>query len=139
MVGLVIAIHGRLAEELLATARQIVGELPNVATCHVEPGASAESLKAQVCAAVTAVDQGDGVIVLADLLGGSPCTQSLMLCSKQQLEVLSGVNLPMLLKASSLRNERTSLSELANELASYGQRNIANASALLRGSRPSAV
>ncbi|MBX7100998.1 MAG: PTS sugar transporter subunit IIA [Myxococcaceae bacterium] len=139
MVGLVIATHGRLAEELLATARQIVGPVDNVATCQVEPGASAEALRSQVCAAVQAVEQGDGVIVLADLLGGSPCTQSLTLCSQQKLEVLTGVNLPMLLKASSLRLQQVPLAELANQLAAYGQKNIANASALLRGARPSAA
>ncbi len=132
MVGIVIASHGRLAEELVATARQIVGELPNVSTCSVEPGASPDQIRARVCDAVKAVDQGNGVLVLADLFGGSPCTQSLSLCAQQQLEVLTGVNLPMLLKANSLRTGTATLADLAQMLAQPAQKNITCASALLR-------
>lgn len=135
MVGLVIATHGRLAEELVSTAKQIVGELPNTATCSVEPNASPQEIKDRVCAAVEAVQQGDGVIVFADLCGGSPCTHSLSLCTKQKVEVLTGVNLPMLLKASSLRGQLSNLPELAQQLISYGQKNITCASAKLRGSQ----
>lgn len=136
MVGLVVASHGRLAEELVATAEQIVGKLPAVATCNIEPGTSVEDLRAKMKQAVAAVDQGEGVIVMADLFGGTPCKESLMLCSERcqsgKLEVLAGVNLPMLLKANSLRSEEMPLSEMASQLASYGQRNITCASALLR-------
>ncbi|MBL8911170.1 MAG: PTS mannose transporter subunit IID [Archangium sp.] len=124
MIGLVIASHGRLGEELLATAREIVGELPAAVSCSVAPGTSADELRSTIRAAVQAVDQGDGVIVFADLVGGSPCTQSLMLCQQARLEVVTGFNLPMVLKANSLRGTRRPLAELACELASYGQRAI---------------
>jgi PTS system mannose-specific IIA component len=132
MVGLVVASHGRLAEELVATAEQIVGKLPSVATCNIEPGTSVEDLRAQMKQAVARVDAGDGVIVLADLFGGTPCKESLMMCQRGNLEVLAGVNLPMLIKANSLRGEELPLAEMATLLASYGQRNITCASALLR-------
>jgi PTS system mannose-specific IIA component len=137
MVGLVVASHGRLADELVATAEQIVGKLPAVATCNIEPGTSVEDLRAKMRRAVEGVDQGEGVIVMADLFGGSPCKESLMMCSEGgcqngKLEVLAGVNLPMLLKANSLRSEELPLPEMASQLASYGQRNITCASALLR-------
>lgn len=133
MVGLVVASHGRLADELVHTAEQIVGTLPAVATCNIEPGTSVEDLRAQMRQAVTRVDQGSGVIVMADLFGGTPCKESLMMCQGgRNVEVLAGVNLPMLLKANSLRSEQLPLSELASQLASYGQRNITCASALLR-------
>ncbi|MBJ6760036.1 PTS sugar transporter subunit IIA [Myxococcaceae bacterium JPH2] len=132
MVGLVIASHGRLAEELVATAEQIVGKLPAVATCNIEPGTSVEDLRVKMKDAVRRVDEGDGVILMADLFGGTPCKESLMMCQRMNLEVLAGVNLPMLLKANSLRSEQLSLPEMANQLASYGQRNITCASALLR-------
>lgn len=125
MVGIVIATHGHLAEELCATARQIVGELSAVATCSVDQGASPEAYQAQIRAAVKSVDQGEGVIVFADLVGGSPCTQSLSLCQQAQLEVITGVNLPMLLKANTLRSGFTgSLAELASQLCTFGQRTI---------------
>jgi PTS system mannose-specific IIA component len=132
MVGLVVASHGRLAEELVSTAEQIVGKLPAVATCNIEPGTPVEELRAKMKQAVARVDEGEGVIILADLFGGTPCKESLMMCQRMNLEVLAGVNLPMLLKANSLRNEQMSLPEMANQLASHGQRNITCASALLR-------
>jgi mannose PTS system EIIA component len=132
MVGLVVATHGRLAEELVSTAEQIVGKLPAVATCLVEPGASPEVIQTQLREAVEAVEQGEGVIVLADLFGGTPCNQSLTLSAHHRLEVLTGVNLPMLLKASSLRLETMPLPDLATALAQYAQKNITCASALLR-------
>ena len=65
MVGLVIASHGRLADELVSTAEQIVGKLPAVATCNIEPGAPVEDLRAKMKQAVKAVDEGDGVIIMA--------------------------------------------------------------------------
>ena len=132
MIGIVIAAHGRLAEELASTAAQIVGELPHVSTCSVEPGSSLEQLRDHLQQAVNAVEEGDGVLVLADLLGGSPCTQSLMLCVDKKVEVLTGVNLPMLLKANSLRLALPKLRELAQALAQYAQKNITLASDLVR-------
>jgi PTS system mannose-specific IIA component len=132
MIGIVIAAHGHLAQELASTAEQIVGALSRVSTCSVEPGASLEQLRDRIKQAVAAVDDGNGVLVLADLLGGSPCTQSLMLCQDKKVEVLTGVNLPMLLKANSLRLALTTLHELAHALLQYGQRNITLASDLVR-------
>lgn len=140
MVGLVIASHGHLAEELVSTAAGIVGPLSKVATCSVAPGASADDVKQQIRDAVKAVDEGDGVIVFADLIGGSPCTQSLSLCQQADLEVVTGVNLPMLLKANTLRTAtpKPTLTELAHQLASYGQRNITCATDVLRAKSPAA-
>src|SRR3954466_3269654 len=98
MVGLVVATHGRLAAELLATAEQIVGKLPQVATVAIEPGASPTQIRELMKAGVQSVNSGDGVIVMADLFGGTPCKESLMLCRMGPgpgVEVLAGVNLPM--------------------------------------------
>jgi len=131
MIGIVVASHGKLADEMVATARQIVGELPQTTTCSVAPGSSADQLKNDLKAAIARVDTGEGALVLTDLFGGSPCTQSLNLCNSCRMEVLSGVNLPMLLKANSLRAD-TPLPQLARSLAEYGQRNITVASELLR-------
>ncbi|MHB8879101.1 MAG: PTS sugar transporter subunit IIA [Myxococcaceae bacterium] len=132
MVGLVVATHGRLAEELVSTAEGIVGKLPAVATCTVQPGASLETIREMVREAVRSVDSGEGVLVFADLCGGTPCTLSLTLSRQLNLEVLTGVNLPMLLKAASLRSEHMPLPDLACALIQYGQRNITCASATLR-------
>lgn len=132
MVGLVIATHGHLAQEMVATAEQIVGKLSACEPVSIEPGASPEAIAAAMREAIRKVESGQGVIVLADLFGGTPCNQSLMLCKSHKLEVLTGVNLPMLLKANSLRQEQIPLSNLAAALAQYGQKNITLASALLR-------
>lgn len=137
MVGLVVAAHGRLADELVATASQIVGPLKKIATLSVDPSASPDEIRASMKSAVTSVDDGDGVLVFADLIGGSPCTQSLSLCKQARIEVVTGVNLPMLLKADSLRAELP-LNELAHTLATYGQKNICCASDLLRARQPAA-
>jgi PTS system mannose-specific IIA component len=137
MVGLVIATHGRLAEELVSTAEGIIGRIAAVAASHVEPSASAEEIHDHILEAVKKVDQGDGVLILADLLGGSPCAQSLPLCAQRQVEVVTGVNLPMLLKANSLRLTVQSLTQLANDLAQYGQKNITRASAVVRDAQSS--
>jgi PTS system mannose-specific IIA component len=132
MFGLVVASHGHLAAELVATAEQIVGTLDRTAVCSVDPGASPEEIRKRMGEAIREVDDGAGVIVFADLIGGSPCTQSLSLCRDQKIEVLTGVNLPMLLKANSLRAVVQSLPELAHALAEYGRRNITCASDALR-------
>jgi PTS system mannose-specific IIA component len=137
MVGLVVASHGRLADELVATARQIVGDLPRVATLSVAPHSSPDEIRARLKSAVKSVDDGEGVLVFADLIGGSPCTQSLSLCQQVRIEVLTGVNLPMLLKANSLRGQ-VSLVDLAHQLAQYGQKHITCASDALRDRAPAA-
>ena len=132
MVGLVVATHGRLAAEMVATAEQIVGRVEAAATVSLEPGAGPQEIREKMRAAVDSVDQGDGVIIMADLFGGTPCKESLMLCQGGKLEVLAGVNLPMLLKANSLRAESMPLADLAHALTQYAQRNITCASDLVR-------
>jgi PTS system mannose-specific IIA component len=112
MVGIVVAAHGQLATELISTAQLIVGELPNAIGCNISPTLSPQAMEEELQRAVVQVDGGDGVLVLADLIGGTPCTRSMALCRKARLEVITGVNLPMVLKAHSLRQTR-SLRELA--------------------------
>jgi mannose PTS system EIIA component len=138
MVGIVVAAHGRLAEELVATSKLIIGEFDQVAACGVRPGASPDEIRSSISAAVHQVDSGDGVVLFADLVGGSPCSQSLQLCRSQRLEVLTGVNLPMLIKAISWRAEAGhSLEALAGQLVAYGQRNISRANEALGPRSPS--
>ncbi len=135
MIGLVVAAHGHLAKELVHTAEQIVGKLSNIESVSIEPGASPEEIREKLRSAVHRTDDGSGVIVLADLFGGTPCNQSLMLFSQSQsqLEVLTGVNLPMLLKAESMRTSSDlRLVDMALGLAQYGQKNITCATAMLR-------
>lgn len=132
MIGLVVAAHGRLAEELVSTAEGIVGKLSDLAVVSIQPGTPPEGIRDQVKKAVASVDNGSGVLVLADLFGGTPCRESLMLCNQRSLEVIAGVNLPMLIKASSLRAAGGAVTEVARSLVSYGQKTISCASDLIR-------
>ena len=137
MVGLIITAHGRLAEALLDTATQIAGPLERVVTCNIAPGTSPAELRERLQHAITEVSQGDGVLILADLFGGTPCREALLVTAPapDEVEVVAGVNLPMVLKAASLRREPTSLRELSEALVEYGQRHIQSASALLRAAQ----
>jgi len=116
MIGIIVAAHGRLATELVATAELIVGAIPQCTPCNISPGLSLQGMEEEIAHAVQLVDTGDGTLVLSDLVGGTPCTRSMALCQKKSsLEVLTGVSLPMLLKAHSLRTNRT-LREVAHQV-----------------------
>lgn len=132
MVGIVVASHGLLARELLETATMILGPLAQTLSCDVEPGISPAELKSKISASIHSVDTGDGVLVFSDLLGGSACTQSLMLCRECRMEVVTGVNLPMVLKAQSLRASGKSLSEIAHAVIEFGRSSITCATDRLR-------
>lgn len=139
MIGILVASHGRLADEMLNTARQIVGDVPCAAAFSIPQGQSSEDIRSQLQQAVRTLDAGEGVLVFADLFGGTPCNQSLALCQQAHIEVLTGVNLPMLVKANSLRKNAHDLRSLALELIRYGQQNITCASALLEEKRNSST
>lgn len=136
MIGLCVVSHGSLADELLKTAKQIVGEVPRACAVSISAQDPMDKIPEQLGLALDSVDDGDGVLVLTDLLGGTPCNQALLLCPRRRMEVLTGVNLPMVLKAHSLRSELLDLSKLAQELVRYGQKHILCASAVLSAPRP---
>src|SRR5258706_7869902 len=101
MVGIVVAAHGRLAEELLRTAEGVVGPLPHTRALSI--GGGVTDGPASLRTAIAAVEQGDGVVLLTDLLGGSPTNLCLQVLKEREVEVVTGVNLPMLLKLGQLR------------------------------------
>jgi len=129
MVGVVIASHGRLAEELLNAAQAMVGPLPQVRTVSLNRITCKPT--EELSTAIDAMDQGDGVLVLADLFGGSPSQAACGLLHDKRVEVVSGVNLPMVLKLATIRDGK-SLGDLARLLTLYGQKNVVHASELVR-------
>ncbi len=131
MVGLVVATHGRLAEELLRTAEGIVGPLEQCEAVSVAAGVSMEEARARLAEAVKRVDSGDGVLVLTDMFGGTPANLALTFLD-DKLEVVTGVNLPMVVKLATARAENLSLQAAAELVTGYGQKNITLASELLR-------
>jgi PTS system mannose-specific IIA component len=129
-IGVVIVTHYRLGEEFLQALRLIVPDAPEFRSVSIEPTQSVEEMRSQISAALDAADQGDGVLVLTDMFGGTPSNISLSFLDEHQVEVVTGLNLPMLIKLATLR-ESKSLEDLAAFIKQYGQRNISVASELL--------
>ena len=131
VIGIVIASHGKLADELLRTAEGVVGRLDQVRTVNVL--ATDPEVRHKIAEAIRAVDGGEGVVLLTDLLGGSPTQLCLSFLNERRVEVVTGVNLPMVLKLVSLRRAGKPIEQLARELAEAGRNAIGHASELLRG------
>jgi PTS system mannose-specific IIA component len=131
MVGLVVATHGRLAEELLHTAEGIVGSLEHCEAVSIGSGQSMDECRARLAEAVKRVDQGEGVLILTDMFGGTPANLALTFLD-EKLEVVTGVNLPMILKLATARADNVTLQGAAELVTGYGQKNITLASELLR-------
>ncbi|HSN13647.1 MAG TPA: PTS sugar transporter subunit IIA [Anaeromyxobacteraceae bacterium] len=131
MLGIVVATHGRLAEEILRTAEGIVGKLEQCEPVSVGAESSMEDARARLAQAVKRVDSGDGVLVLTDMFGGTPANLALTFLD-EKLEVVTGVNLPMILKLATARGDNPVLLAAAELAAAHGQKNITLASELLR-------
>ena len=132
MIGLVVATHGNLGGELLASAQMIIGPIRNARAVSINQDSSMEDIRDAIAAAITEVGaDGNGVIIVTDMFGGTPANVSMTFLEPQVLEVLTGVNLPMLLKFFNSQ-ENLGLDELAGILKSYGQQSIALASEYLQ-------
>jgi PTS system mannose-specific IIA component len=131
MVGIVIVTHLRLGEELLAVAELIVGKLKQFEAVSINPTEEVEEMREKISAAIRKVDGGKGVLILTDMFGGTPSNISLSFLEEWKIEVITGVNLPMLLKLSTYEGEE-GLAELAEFIKTYGQKNINLASEILK-------
>ncbi|MEL7370040.1 MAG: PTS sugar transporter subunit IIA [Myxococcota bacterium] len=132
MIGLVLVSHGNLARSLLQTAAEIVGPFEKAEALAVSREDSLPEIEAQIRDAVLRVERGDGVLILADMFGGTAANVALRLVGQHQVEIVTGCNLPMLLKLSSAMPTATDLKALAQLLKFYGQRNILVASEILK-------
>ena len=130
MIGVLITTHGNLGSEFLKVAEMIRGPLKDVMHISVDQTKGVEDLKKDINAAIKKLDQGQGVLILTDLFGGTPSNLSLSLLKEGKVEVVTGVNLPMLLKLSDTR-EKMNLQEFANYIKEYGRKNIYLASEIL--------
>src|SRR5512146_190110 len=131
MVGVVVATHGQLAEELIRTAESVCGKLEQCRAVSVGTPGAMEDARGRLAEAIRGVDTGDGVLILTDMFGGSPANLALTFLD-ERLEVVTGVNLPMLMKLSTCRSAGAELHDVAQMLAAYAQKNITLASELLR-------
>ena len=129
-IGVVIVTHYGLGGEFLQALRLIVPDAPEFHAVSIDPSQSVDEMRRGISVALKAADDGQGVLVLTDMFGGTPSNISLSFLGEHRVEVVTGVNLPMLIKLATLGEEK-SLEDLAAFIASYGQRNISVASKLL--------
>ncbi len=129
MVGVLIITHGNLGRELIHAAEMIKGRMEGVLFVSVDSVKGVEDLKKEITGAMKKVDAGNGVMILTDLFGGTPSNLSLSFLKEGKVEVVTGVNLPMLMKLD-MRKERN-LAELAALVRDYGRKNIYLASEVL--------
>lgn len=129
-IGGVIVSHGQVATELLAAAETVVGDLSNITAVSIGWHDDVEMAKDEISRAINRVSQGAGVLVLTDMFGGTPTNISAMFIKENEVEIVTGVNLPMVIKLASY-NRETTLTELAKEVEEQGKQAIYRTGALL--------
>ena len=132
MIGVVVVTHGQLATELLHAAEAIVGDLPRFAAVSIGWHDDTDDAREEIRQAIARVQEESGVLLLTDMFGGTPSNLGLSFVEPDRVEVVTGVNLPMLIKLSSLRSAGPQLLEVARELRETGRNAIHVASDLLR-------
>jgi mannose PTS system EIIA component len=130
MIGVLVTTHGNLGNELIKAAELIKGPISGLLHVSVDQTKGVEDLKKEIGNAIKKLDKGEGVLILTDLFGGTPSNISLSFMKDGKVEVVTGVNLPMLLKLSEQKTGM-SLKEFACFIKDYGKKNISLASEIL--------
>jgi PTS system mannose-specific IIA component len=130
MIGIVVVAHAGLAMELLRAAEMIVGPIEGAAAVEIKPDDSADAIRDALATAIGSVS-AEGVIVMTDMFGGTPSNMSLSFLEENRVEVLTGVNLPMLIKFASDRN-RYGVADLAAQIRDCGRDGVTVAGDYLR-------
>jgi len=130
MIGVLIITHANLGYELIRAAEMIKGDIKGITSVSLDETKGVEDIKKEITSAIKKADSGKGVLIMTDLFGGTPSNISLSFLKKEKVEVVTGVNLPMLLKISDIREEKK-LAEFADLIKAYGRKNIYLASEIL--------
>jgi PTS system mannose-specific IIA component len=130
MIGIVLVTHGRLADEFISAMEHVVGPQDAVASICIGPDDDMEERRKQILESISKVDDGSGTILLTDMFGGTPSNLAISVIEKANVEVIAGVNLPMLIKLASVRGE-DSLAAAAIQAKEAGRKYINIASELL--------
>ncbi|CAH2600905.1 PTS sugar transporter subunit IIA [Rhodovastum atsumiense] len=138
MIGLVLVTHGRLADELRSAMEHVVGTQRNVATVCIGPDDDIEGRRAEIQRCIDTVDTGDGVVLLTDMFGGTPSNLAISQMDRRNVEVIAGVNLPMLVKLAKVRSNQP-LADAVDCAQMAGRKYIAAASHVLPNTRRSEV
>ncbi|HEY1306383.1 MAG TPA: PTS sugar transporter subunit IIA [Vicinamibacterales bacterium] len=134
MIGVVVVTHGQLATELLNAAETIVGDLPRFAAVSIGWHEDTEDARGEIAQAIERVDEGAGVLILTDMFGGTPSNLAMTFLAEGRIEVITGVNLPMLIKLVNVPKQ-SDLLAVAREMREHGRHAIWVASDLLRGDK----
>jgi PTS system mannose-specific IIA component len=132
MIGIVLVTHGCLAAEFLAALEHVVGPQKQIETIAIGPEDDIEQRRQDILAAVGKADSGGGVIVLTDMFGGTPSNLAISIMNGSNIEVIAGINLPMLIKLASVR-ETASLEQAVIQAQDAGRKYIYIASRVLSG------
>lgn len=130
MIGMVLVTHGRLAVEFIAALEHVVGAQENVAAVCIGADDDMEQRRQDILAAVAEVDDGNGVVVLTDMFGGTPSNLAISVMKEAKVEVIAGINLPMLIKLAGLR-EGHAIDDAVTQAQESGRKYISVASSLL--------
>ncbi|MEC4679610.1 MAG: PTS sugar transporter subunit IIA [Nitrospirota bacterium] len=130
LVGALVVTHGQLGQELVSAAQAIVGEISYIAAVSIGWNDDVAESQKKIEQAVAEVDKGKGVIILTDMFGGTPSNLSIPLLKRNELEIVTGVNLPMVIKVAN-QSGTDSLSELVTKVKKQGQSHISIPSELL--------
>jgi PTS system mannose-specific IIA component len=137
MIGIVIVTHSQLGQSLIEAAEFIVGKRSKaLASVSIDLNQKAEKLREKIAAGIKKVDKKNGILILTDMFGGTPSNLSYSFLEEGQVEVLSGVNLPILIQAINTR-DKMDLGQLATGLEAFGKKSISLASGILKGNKRS--
>jgi mannose PTS system EIIA component len=131
MIGMILITHGRVGVELLLATEHVVGPQAQAKAISIGPQDDMEKCRHDIAAAINEVDKGKGVVLLTDMFGGTPSNLAISFLGKARIEVLAGVNLPMLVKLASVRGQKNLL-EAAVEAQEAGRKYINLASVVLK-------
>ena len=135
MIGLLLITHGELGAELIKTLEHIMGLQKNMTSISIFPEDSIESRKIQALKIIKKIDQGNGVILLTDVFGGTPSNIAISIMKKNQVELITGVNLPILIKLCSIRHHYN-LEKTLKSAASAGKKHIHITAQLMNRGKP---
>ena len=137
MIGIVIVTHSQLGDALIEAAEFIIGNRPDaLESVSIDLSENAEVLRARIAEGIKKVKSEDGILILTDMFGGTPSNLSYSFLEEGRIEVISGVNLPILVQAANTRSKKD-LSTLAVDLEEFGKKSISLASGILKGNKRS--
>ena len=138
MIGIVIVTHSRLGDALIGAAEFIIGNRPEaMESVSIDLNENTDKLRTKIARGIKKVQGQEGILILTDMFGGTPSNLSYSFLEEGHIEVLSGVNLPILIQAASLRDKNMKLDELAANLEVFGKKSISLASGILKGNKRS--